>query len=89
MPLGFLTAALYLFELWREASAPAGDRLESAAGPARPLAARICFGVREKESGTDANRALCLHAQSALPGIDSDCCGVCRGAAQLACGGDA
>ena len=89
VPLGFLTAALYLFELWRREPRPAAvawSLLLVLPGLwLRAYAVRLC----QKESRTHPDRALRVHPQPALPGIDSHCRGICGCFAQLARGSDA
>src|ERR1035437_6563981 len=72
------------------APAPAGRRgLEPGAGPARPVAARLCLRIREEEPRADGDRPLRLHPQPALPGVHADGSRVCVGAEELAGGAGA
>ena len=52
VPLGFLTAALYLFELWRRAPQPAAVAWSLVLVASRSLAARLRRRIREEESRT-------------------------------------
>src|SRR5450631_3315060 len=57
--------------------------LEPGAGLTRLVAARLCVGLREKESRADDDGPLRPCAQSALLRFHADCCGVCGGSAEL------
>ena len=50
VPLGFLVAALYVFELWRRAPVPSAIGMEPCLGAPGTLAARLCCRLCQKES---------------------------------------
>ncbi len=84
VPLGFATAALYLFELWRRVPQPAAVAWSLALVLPRPLAARLRSRIRQKEPRADRVRPLCVHPQPTLSGINPDRRRFCTGFAQLA-----
>ena len=86
VPLGFVTAAVYVFEVARRPAHPvaiAWSLVLVLPGLALRAAAS---GTVKKESRTRCDRSLRLHAQSPLPGFDADGRGLRRGPAQLAAG---
>ena len=86
VPLGFLTAALYLYELSRRAPLPAAVAwslvLVLPGLWLRALRVRIC----KKESGAYDDRPLRLHAQPVVPRVHVNRCRLCRSSSQLAGG---
>ncbi len=89
VPLGFLDGGA--LPLRAVVGAPPARRrgLESGAGCAGPVAARLRLRLRKKEPRTDRDRPLRAHPQPALSGLDADRRRLCRGAAQLAGGAGA
>src|SRR5579864_5855654 len=61
----------------------------AAACHSRAVAPRIRGGLCEEECRTDAHRALRLHAQSAVPGVDVDCGGLRSRCRTMVAGGAA
>ena len=78
VPLGFLTAALYLFELMAARAPAGGHGLEPGAGAARPVAARLRLRLCEEESRADHHRPLRVHPQPALSGLHAHGRRICR-----------
>ena len=86
VPLGFLTAAVYLFEVARRAPHPAAIAWSLALVLPGLALARGCLRHGEEESRAHRHRSVRLHAQPALSWIHAHCRGLCGGAAQLAGG---
>ena len=66
VPLGFLAAILYLFELWRRAPQPAAIAWSLALVLPGLWLRALCIRLRQKESRTHRHRPLRAHAQPAL-----------------------
>ena len=86
VPLGFVTAAVYLVGSGAARAASGCHSVEPGAGSARPGATRSSIGHGEEKPRAHGHRTLCLHAQPALSGLDAHSRRFCVGAAKLAGG---